>query len=233
MENLGKEMKIDLLEKKLRVYETTNDLRLSPNMFVIARIDGSASGQVVVITADPTYEPQLGAAPPTSRAARPAAAAASDDRLILPGVAPVAPPRIDLDTFVAAGTGGNTGEARRRPSRRPGSAGRPGCAVTGAWVASRAARWRGLWSRSTARRGFTCLTTFRSCSEVTIDDAGTTVHLAILEKKAGYGWLVEHSMAPVMLTAVRESLILLGPGSFPEEAALRLLVTQAAWQPSR
>jgi tRNA(His) 5'-end guanylyltransferase len=33
-------MKIDLLEKKLRVYETTNDLRLSPNMFVIARIDG-------------------------------------------------------------------------------------------------------------------------------------------------------------------------------------------------
>ena len=40
MENLGKEMKIDLLEKKLRVYETTNDLRLSPNMFVIARIDG-------------------------------------------------------------------------------------------------------------------------------------------------------------------------------------------------
>ncbi len=48
---------------------------------------------------------------------------------------------------------GGTGEAPARPSRRPGSAGRPGCAATGAWVASRAARWRGLWSRSTARAG--------------------------------------------------------------------------------
>ena len=50
----------------------------------------------------------------------------------------------------------------------------------------------GRWSRSTARAQFTCLTTFRSCTEVTIDELGTTVHLAFLKKKAGGGWLVQY-----------------------------------------
>ena len=62
-----------------------------------------ASGQVVVVTADPSHDPQARSAADVTSTEAELVAAASDDRLILPGVAPVAPPRIDVDAFAAAG----------------------------------------------------------------------------------------------------------------------------------
>ena len=51
-----------------------------------------ASGQVVVVTTDPSHDPQARSAADVTSTEAELVAAASDDRLILPGVAPVAPP---------------------------------------------------------------------------------------------------------------------------------------------
>ena len=99
-----------------------------------------ASGQVVVIAADPTCVPP--AAPPTSRAARPTCSRRPrDDRLILPGDAPVAPPRSTPRR--SRRTAGGAGEARRivradRISRTP--------SVRGAWSVGGAERGTVSWS---------------------------------------------------------------------------------------
>ncbi len=74
--------------------------------------------------------------------------------------------------------------------------------------------------------GFTCLTTFRSCSEVTVDDRGTTVHLAFLKKKAGGGWLVQYDGDAYGVRVYSSDR------KFPKKRAYAF-VTQAAWQPSR
>ena len=62
-----------------------------------------AAGQVVVVTADPTYDERARGVAGISTTEADLVAAASDDRLILPGVAPVAPPRIDVAAFATAG----------------------------------------------------------------------------------------------------------------------------------
>ena len=183
-----------------------------------------ASGQVVVITADPTYDPQSRSADDVTSSEADLVAAASDDRLMLPGVAPVAPPRIDLDTFVAAGTAAlvKPGEAFAQTgvSRTPW--------VRGDWSAGGVARGTVAWTVEPiySEGGFTCLTTFRSCSEVTIDDTGTTVHLAFLKKKAGGGWLVQYDGEAYGVRVYSSDR------KFPKKRAYAF-VTQAAWQPSR
>ena len=111
-----------------------------------------ASGQVVVITADPTYDPRARSAADVTSTEADLVAAASDDRLILPGVAPVAPPRIDVDAFAAAGVAAlvKPGEAFAADRDQQDAL---GARRAGARMASRAAPWRGRWSRSTARAG--------------------------------------------------------------------------------
>jgi hypothetical protein len=183
-----------------------------------------ASGQVVVVTADPTYDSSARSAADVASTEADLVAAASDARLILPGVAPVAPPKIDLDAFVAAGVAAlvKPTEAFKQSgiSRTP-------------WV-------RGEWSVGSVQRGtlawtvepvysqghFTCLTTFRSCSEVTIDDLGTTVHLAFLKKRAGGGWLVQYDGGAYGVRVYSSDR------KFPKKRAYAF-VTQPAWQPGR
>ena len=153
-----------------------------------------ADGQVVVVSADPTYDAaERGAADIASTEAD-LVAAAADDRLILPGIAPVAPPRIDVDAFAAAGVAAllKPGETFEQTgiSRSPWVRGVR--SVGG--VASGTIAWsvRPVYSQGP----FTCDTTFRSCTEVMIDGLGTTVHLAKLKKKAGGGWLVQYDGRP-------------------------------------
>jgi hypothetical protein len=99
---------------------------------------------------------------------------------------------------------------------------------------------RGLWSVGGADRGtltwtvdpiyshgrFTCLTSYRSCSEVVVDDLGTTVHLAFLKKKAGGGWLVQYDGGAYGVRVYSTDK------KFPKKRAYAF-VTQQAWQPDR
>jgi hypothetical protein len=183
-----------------------------------------ASGQVVVITADPTYDPRSRGAAGIAATEADLVAAASDDRLILPGAAPVAPPRIDLDTFTAAGLTAlvQPGEAFEKTgtSRTPW--------VRGVWSVAGVARGTVAWTVDPvySQGGFTCLTTFRSCTEVTVDDLGTTVHLALLKKRAGGGWLVQFDGGAYGIRVYSSDRTL------PKKRAYAF-VTQPAWQPTR
>jgi hypothetical protein len=73
---------------------------------------------------------------------------------------------------------------------------------------------------------FTCLTTFRSCTEVTVDDRGTTVHLAFLKKRAGGGWLVQYDGGSYGVRVYSSDR------TFPKKRAYAFVIDQA-WQPVR
>jgi hypothetical protein len=183
-----------------------------------------ASGQVVVITADPTYDPRSRSAAGVTSTEADLVAAASDDRLILPGVAPVAPPTIGVDAFAAAGMAAlvKAGEGFEQTgiSRTPW--------VRGEWSVGGVARGTVAWTVEPvySQGGFTCLTTFRSCSEVTVDDRGTTVQLAFLKKRAGGGWLVQYDGEAYGVRVYSSDR------KFPKKRAYAF-ITQPAWQPSR
>ena len=100
--------------------------------------------------------------------------------------------------------------------------------MRGDWSVGGVARGTVAWTVEPiySEGGFTCLTTFRSCSEVTIDDLGTTVHLAFLKKKAGGGWLVQYDGDAYGVRVYSSDR------KFPKKRAYAF-VTQAAWQPSR
>ena len=111
-----------------------------------------AAGQVVVVTTDPTYDPQARNAAGVASTEADLIAAASDARLILPGLAPVAPPGIDVDAFAAAGLAAlvEPGEAFQQTGHQQDALGarrleRRRCRARHAF--------RGRWSRSTARAG--------------------------------------------------------------------------------
>ena len=73
---------------------------------------------------------------------------------------------------------------------------------------------------------FECDTTFRSCTEVKVDDLGTTVHVAFLKKKAGGGWLVQYDGGAYGVRVYSSDKRL------PKKRAYAF-VTQPAWQPGR
>jgi hypothetical protein len=100
--------------------------------------------------------------------------------------------------------------------------------VRGDWSVGKVERGTLTWSVAPAysRGPFTCLTSFRSCSEVTIDDLGTTVHLAFLKKRAGGGWLVQYDGGAYGVRVYSSDR------TFPKKRAYAF-VTQPAWQPAR
>jgi hypothetical protein len=197
----------------------------------VARHDGllqvaveHPSGQVVVLTADPAYD----AAGRTARGLDPSeddlALAAADSRLVLPGVAPVAPPRIDPAAFAAAGIEALVGAGERfqqtASDRAP--------SVRGDWTGTRGQQGALSWALDPVYSGgaFSCLTSFRSCTEVVVDDQGTTVHLALLKARAGGGWLVQYDGGSYDVRVYSSSWTL------PKKRAYAF-VTQQAWQPTR
>ncbi len=183
-----------------------------------------ATGQVVVITADPTYDARARGAVVIAPTEADLVDAAADDRLILPGVAPVAPPRIDVDAFAAAGLAAliKPGEtfAQTGISRSPW--------VRGVRSVDGIARGTVAWTVEPvySKGHFTCVTTYRSCTEVTIDELGTTVHLALLKKKAGGGWLVHYDGDAYGVRVYSSD------PKLPKKRAYAF-VTQPAWQTGR
>jgi hypothetical protein len=152
-------------------------------------------------------------------------AAASDDRLILPGRAAQAPPTIDSAGFASTGrsalvTGGRTFD-RTSLDRSP--------AVRGTWSAEDGSGGTLAWWATPAYSGeaFTCLPTYLSCTTVPVGvDGTTTIHLALLRTSAGGGWLVQYD-GPSYSVRVSSSL-----RTFPRKPAYAF-VTQEAWQPVR
>lgn len=182
----------------------------------VARHDGllevaaeHASGQVVVVSTD------------VSLAEGDLAAAAADERLVLPGSPAVAPPRLDPSTFSDAGldlfvVDGET-FTQTAADRSPW--------VRGQWTGTRGG---GLlaWTAAPIYSGgaFECSAAFRSCSEVVVDNAGTTVHLGYLTAKAGGGWVVQYD-GPAYAVRVTSTA-----KAFPRKRAYAF-VTRPAWQP--
>ncbi len=183
-----------------------------------------ASGQVVVLTADPTYDSRSRTNADVASTEAELVAAASDTRLILPGVAPVSPRRIDLDAFVGSGLTAlvKPGETFQQTgvSRSPW--------VRGTWSVGGTARGTLAWTVEPiySNGRFTCLTSYRSCSEVTVDAVGTTVHLARLKKRAGGGWLVQYDGGAYGVRVYSSDK------KFPKKRAYAF-VTQLTWQPTR
>ena len=169
-----------------------------------------ASGQVVVLTADP--------ADGVTDAAL--VAAAADDRLVLPGAAPQAPPTIDSATFASAGAAALLSEGQsfdqtvldRAPYVRGTWSAEGGHGGTLAWSA------RPIYSGGT----FTCLATYLRCYPVVLDEAGTSVQVAQLRT----GWLVRYD-GPSYAVRVWSS-----DRTFPKKRAFAF-VTDDAWQPTR
>jgi hypothetical protein len=98
---------------------------------------------------------------------------------------------------------------------------------------------RGEWSRGTEHGAlswtvqpiysggsFTCVTSYRSCSEVSVDSSGTTVHLALLTPRAGGGWLVQYDGGAYGVRVYSSNR------TFPKKRAYAF-VTLPAWQPGR
>jgi len=173
-----------------------------------------ADGQVVVVTADLSIavsEDDL-------------VAAATDDRLILPGEAPVSPPVIDADAFAAAGLAAlvHPGESFEQTSvdRSP--------RVRGSWGVDGTEGGTLSWVMAPvySGAGWECATSFRSCADVVVDDAGTTVHVAAVKARAGGGWVVEYD-GPSYAVRVYAS-----DRSYPRKRAFAF-VTQESWQPVR
>lgn len=186
-------------------------------------------GQVVVLTADPTYAVRSRAAAAdglggsgSSEAAL--VAAASDDRLVLPGQAPQAPPTIESDTFASAGQAALLTEdetfVQTSLDRSP--------AVRGTWSGGDGAGGTLGWSARPIYSGgaFTCLTTYLRCTTLTVGDTGATVHVALLRKKAGGGWLVQYDGPSYAVRAYSSDR------TRPKKPAYAF-VTRGDWQPTR
>ena len=168
-----------------------------------------ADGQVVVLTADDSIDERE----------TDLVAAASDERLVLPGATPQAPPTIDADAFASAGLAGLvlTDESFDQSSfdRSPW--------VRGTWSADRAEPGTLAWSARPIYSGgaFTCLTTYRSCRTVLVD--GEILDVAQLRRGA---WLVQYD-GPSYAVRVYSS-----SRGFPKPRAYAF-VTDDAWQPAR
>ena len=171
-------------------------------------------GQVVVVTADQSVD----------RTDDDLVAAASDERLILPGDAPVAPPVIDQKAFADAGLAALvvTDESFDQASidRSP--------QVRGTWSVDGVARGVLSWSARPvyAGQGWECLRSYRTCADVIIEGSGTTVHLAAVKAKAGGGWVIEYD-GPSYAVRVYSS-----DRKLPKKRAYDF-VTDPAWQPVR
>ena len=167
-----------------------------------------------MLTADPTYD----------SGESDLVAAAADDRLKLPGDAPVAPPRLDPEKFETAGTAALVGEdeafTRTSIDRVP--------EVRGAWSVADVARGTLSWSARPvySGAGWQCLKSYRSCTDVVIDSSGRVVHVAAIKKKLGGGWVIEYD-GPVYAVRVTAS-----DQKFPRKRA-HAFVTDEAWQPVR
>jgi hypothetical protein len=199
---------------------TTADTEVARHDGVLQVAVEHASGQVVVLTSGPPATVRLSDRTVGNGEAD-LAAAAADERLILPGVAPVAPPTIGLDAFA----GGLAALVTPREAFEQNGSDRTPW-VRGAWTGTGGQQGSLAWSAAPiySGGGFTCLETYRSCSEVSVDANGTTVHLALLKPKAGGGWLVQYD-GPSYGVRVYSS----NP-TFPKKRAYAF-VTQPVWQP--
>ncbi len=147
-------------------------------------------------------------------------AAASDDRLIVPGDAPVAPLGLDTGAF---GTSGQAAMVRDGESFATTAYSRAPL-VRGTWSVDGTARGTLGWTAlpTYSGTGWECLTTFRSCTDVQVGDE--TVHVGVLKKKAG--WVVQYD-GPAYAVRVTSS--------DPKAAKKRAypFVTDPSWQPAR
>lgn len=172
-----------------------------------------ADGQVVVLTTDSP----IGSSDEL-------VAAAADDRLVLPGIAPASPPLINSGAFAEAGLAAlvRQGESFDQTSidRSP--------EVSGTWTVDNGAADDLTWSaRPTySGAGWQCLTTYWNCREVEVDALGTTVHVAGVRQKAGGGLVVQYD-GPAY--AVR---VYVSDRAYPKKRAFAFL-TDPDWQPVR
>ena len=196
----------------------------TPGTAEVAQHDGRravavehADGQVVVVEAD-LDEKTIGEAD--------LVAGAADDRLILPGDAPVAPPALDSATFAEYGEAAlvRDGETFTQTAldRTP--------FVRGTWAVDGIARGTLSWSAEPiySDGSWVCLTTYRSCTdvEVEVDGSTRTVHLARLKKRFGGGWLVQYD-GPSYAVRVTST-----DPKFPKKRAY-IFVNDADWQTFR
>ena len=171
-------------------------------------------GQVVVVTADLAVGLTEDAL----------AAAASDDRLVVPGDAPVAPPVIDDEDFAEAGVaalvGADESFEQTAADRSP--------LVRGTWSVDGLARGVLAWSAQPVYAGpsWECLRSYRTCTEVVVDESGMTVHLAAVRPRAGGGWVMQYdgpSYAVRLFSSDR---------TFPKKRGYAFVI-DPAWQPVR
>jgi hypothetical protein len=172
-----------------------------------------ADGQVVVLTADGVDSAEADLVE-----------AAADERLTLPGVAAVSPPRLDAATFAATGAAtlvrGEEEFDQTSIDRSPHVRGTRSVddAVRGTLAWSARPRYSGA--------GWACLSTYRSCTDVVVDEAGTIVHLAQVRTKGGRAWVV-HYDGPSYAVRVYSS-----DRTFPKKRAYAF-VTLPDWQVTR
>jgi hypothetical protein len=190
--------------------ETTTEMAVHDGLRAVAA--EHPDGQVVVVTA------------PVDSDEGDLVAAAADERLTLPGEAAVSPPLLDLATFAAGGQAALVRDdetfAESAHDRSP--------QVVGSWADDDSGGGTIVWSARPRYSGatWTCQTTYRTCTDVVIDDAGTTVHLGQLKRRAGGGWVVQYD-GPSYAVRVSSS-----DRTFPKKRAYAL-VTMADWQPTR
>jgi hypothetical protein len=181
-------------------------------------------GQVVVVTADPTHHAGSRAVTSAAPTEEELVAAATDDRLRLPGDPPVSPPQLAGETFASTGLAALVGEdetfAQTSIDRAP--------EVKGTWSVADAPRGTLSWSARPvySGAGWQCSKTYRSCTDLVVDQQGHTVHVAHLKKKLGGGWVVEYA-GPSYAVRVYAS-----DPTFPKRRAYAF-VTDASWQPVR
>jgi hypothetical protein len=149
-------------------------------------------------------------------------AAAADDRLALPGAAPQAPPTIDSAAFASAGEAALLADGQSFDQtvldRAP--------FVRGTWSTEAGDQGTLAWSArpSYSRGTFTCRATYFSCYPLVVDEAGTTVHVALLRNRAG--WVVRYD-GPSYVVRVWSS-----DRTFPKKRAFAF-VADDTWQPTR
>jgi hypothetical protein len=152
------------------------------------------------------------------------AEAAADDRLTLPGVPPVSPPQLAGATFAAEGLAALLRDdetfVQTSIDRTP--------EVRGAWSVDGVGRGTLSWSARPvySGAGWQCAATYRSCTDLVVDELGHTVHVAQLQKAFGGGWVVEYDGPSY---AVRLSA---SDPRFPKKRAYAFL-TDPSWQPVR
>jgi hypothetical protein len=186
----------------------------------LARHDGlrqvaaaRTDGQVVVVTTE---------VPSADLADDDLVAAALDARLVVPGDdVPVAPPVLNAGAFGASGQAAlvRDGESFTTTgwSRAP--------SVRGTWSVAGTDRGTLSWSATPLYSGgaWSCLTTYRTCSDVVVDDAGTVVHVGVLKKKGG--WVLAYD-GPAYAVRVSST-----DPTFAKKRAYPFLV-DPAWQPT-